>query len=281
MVKLFVTRAGRVSLFALFCCFSISTAHAAGVLVPAGADLQAAINAALPGDQLLLAPGAVYTGNFRLPVKAGTEFITIRTESPLLPGPGVRVTPANAGELAKIKSPNASPALATADGAHHWRIENVEFLPTAGGAGDIIALGSGTQTEVAQLPHDLVFDRVYIHGDPIAGQKRGIALNSGYTEIINSYIADIKTINADSPCQCAPAVIAAITAAAAARGLGAAALISRAYHDALFMSRVAPAGMIFIPCRGGVSHRPDEYASPEAIAHGVGVLADTLAVLAG
>ena len=91
----------------------------------------------------------------------------------------------------------------------------------------------------------------------------------------------LETINADAPCQCAPAVIAAITAAAAARGLGAAALISRAYHDALFMSRVAPTGMIFIPCRGGVSHRPDEYASPEAIAHGVGVLADTLAVLAG
>ena len=91
----------------------------------------------------------------------------------------------------------------------------------------------------------------------------------------------LETINADAPCQCAPAVIAAITAAAAARGLGAAALISRAYHDALFMSRIAPTGMIFIPCRGGVSHRPDEYASPEAIAHGVGVLADTLAVLAG
>jgi N-carbamoyl-L-amino-acid hydrolase len=91
----------------------------------------------------------------------------------------------------------------------------------------------------------------------------------------------LETINADSPCRCAPAIIAAITAAAAARGLGAAALISRAYHDALFMSRVAPTGMIFIPCRGGVSHRPDEYATPAAIAHGVGVLADTLAALAG
>ena len=90
----------------------------------------------------------------------------------------------------------------------------------------------------------------------------------------------IETINADAPCQCAPEVIAAITAAAAARGLSATSLISRAYHDSLFMSRVAPTGMIFIPCRGGVSHRPDEYASPEAIARGVAVLADTLAALA-
>ena len=41
------------------------------------------------------------------------------------------------------------------------------------------------------------------------------------------------------------------------------------------------AGMIFIPCRGGFSHRPEEYASPEAIARGTEVLADTLAALAG
>ena len=39
------------------------------------------------------------------------------------------------------------------------------------------------------------------------------------------------------------------------------------------MSRIAPTAMLFIPCRGGVSHRPDEYASPEAIARGVLVLA--------
>ena len=57
-------------------------------------------------------------------------------------------------------------------------------------------------------------------------------------------------------------------------------MISRAYHDSLFMSRIAPTGMIFIPCRGGVSHRPDEYAEPDAIARGVEVLADTLATLA-
>ena len=56
-------------------------------------------------------------------------------------------------------------------------------------------------------------------------------------------------------------------------------MISRAYHDALFMSRVAPTAMLFIPCRGGVSHRPDEYASPEDIARGTAVLAVTLARL--
>ena len=56
-------------------------------------------------------------------------------------------------------------------------------------------------------------------------------------------------------------------------------MISRAYHDSLFMSRIAPTAMLFIPCRGGVSHRPDEYSSPEAITQGVLVLAEALARL--
>ena len=57
-------------------------------------------------------------------------------------------------------------------------------------------------------------------------------------------------------------------------------MVSRAYHDSLFISRIAPTAMIFIPCRNGYSHRPDEYASPENIERGVQVLAHTLAHLA-
>jgi ureidoglycolate amidohydrolase len=56
-------------------------------------------------------------------------------------------------------------------------------------------------------------------------------------------------------------------------------LFSRAYHDSLFMSSIAPTAMLFIPSRGGFSHRPDEY-SPEAIAQGALILAETLASLA-
>ena len=58
-------------------------------------------------------------------------------------------------------------------------------------------------------------------------------------------------------------------------------LVSRAYHDSLFMARLCPTTMIFIPCRNGWSHRPEEYASPDHIAGGVTVLAHTLARLAG
>jgi len=57
-------------------------------------------------------------------------------------------------------------------------------------------------------------------------------------------------------------------------------LFSRAYHDSLFMSSIAPTAMLFIPSRGGFSHRPDAYSSPEAIAQGALILAETLASLA-
>jgi ureidoglycolate amidohydrolase len=58
-------------------------------------------------------------------------------------------------------------------------------------------------------------------------------------------------------------------------------IVSRAYHDSLFMARIAPVVMLlFIPCRNGYSHRPDEYASPEDIARGTLVLGETLVTLA-
>jgi ureidoglycolate amidohydrolase len=85
-----------------------------------------------------------------------------------------------------------------------------------------------------------------------------------------------EIINADAPAECAPQVIGALERAAGAHGLAYDRMVSRAYHDSLFISRIAPAGMLFIPCRGGVSHRPDEYASPEAIGQGALVLAEAL-----
>jgi ureidoglycolate amidohydrolase len=92
--------------------------------------------------------------------------------------------------------------------------------------------------------------------------------------------ANLELVNADPPGRCASLVVDALEQSAEAHGLPFERMISRAYHDSLFMSRIAPTAMLFIPCRGGVSHRPDEYASPGAIAQGTLVLAETLARLA-
>ncbi len=89
----------------------------------------------------------------------------------------------------------------------------------------------------------------------------------------------IEIINRDAPCACAPKIVDAISAVCTESNLPFDRMVSRAYHDSLFMARICPTAMLFIPCRNGVSHRPDEYASPEAIAQGTLVLAQTLARL--
>jgi ureidoglycolate amidohydrolase len=86
-------------------------------------------------------------------------------------------------------------------------------------------------------------------------------------------------VNADAPANCAPGVVEALSQSCQKRGQKFLPMVSRAYHDALFMARIAPTGMLFIPCRNGYSHRPDEYASAEDIARGTLVLAETLAML--
>jgi hypothetical protein len=172
------------------------------VIIGTGGNLQQAIDLALPGDTILLEAGATFVGNFTLPAKSGDRFITIRSAAPdtSLPPEGVRIDPSYAGLLAKIRSPNSKPAIKTAPGAHHYRLLFLEFSANVNGAGDIVALGDGSaaQNSLALVPHHLVVDRVYVHGDPVYGQKRAIALNSADTSIVNSYIDDIKAVGQDS-----------------------------------------------------------------------------------
>jgi ureidoglycolate amidohydrolase len=89
-----------------------------------------------------------------------------------------------------------------------------------------------------------------------------------------------EILNADAPAECSPLVVETLRAACESLELPCTLMVSRAYHDSLFLSRIAPTAMLFIPCRNGVSHRPDEFASSEDIARGVLVLAQALARLA-
>lgn len=90
----------------------------------------------------------------------------------------------------------------------------------------------------------------------------------------------VETLASDTPVPMDPVIIAAIEAACQRLGVPYQRMPSGAGHDAMNMARIAPAGMIFIPCRDGVSHNPDEYAAPADIVRGMDVLTETLAVLA-
>lgn len=172
------------------------------ISVGPGQDLQAAVDAAKPGDTILLTPGAVYQGGLLLPAKSGSDYITIRSAAPdsSLPADGVRMTPSYAGQLPKIQGGTAGlPAIRTDPGAHHWRLQFLELTDTYP-YGDILVLGDGSpaQNSLSSVPHDLIVDRVYIHPAYGQEQKRGIALNSASTTIKDSYIADIKQTNGDA-----------------------------------------------------------------------------------
>jgi N-carbamoyl-L-amino-acid hydrolase len=87
-------------------------------------------------------------------------------------------------------------------------------------------------------------------------------------------------VNADDPAQSSAHIVDVVEGICKAEKLSYKKMVSRAYHDSLFMARIAPIAMIFIPCRNGVSHKPDEYSTPEQIAMGTKVLAQALAQLA-
>lgn len=89
---------------------------------------------------------------------------------------------------------------------------------------------------------------------------------------------NFERLNVDPPAICDASLVQTVSGICHKLDISCKKLISRAYHDSLFIAQICPVTMIFIPCRDGVSHRPDEYSSPEQIAKGTLVLAETLAI---
>jgi len=193
------------------------------IRVRAGGNFQQALFDAEPGDVIELAPGATYTGPFILPFKAGSQWIIIRSgdESNALPAPGTRVSPEYAPAMAKLVS-RQGVVIATAPGAHHYRFIGIEIRPYVdeglwrglqqffyeamarempGPAGtyltNLVMLSDASLPE-AQIPHHLIFERCYLHGDPQLGTRRGIAMNSAYTAVVDSWLSDFKAVGVDS-----------------------------------------------------------------------------------
>jgi N-carbamoyl-L-amino-acid hydrolase len=81
----------------------------------------------------------------------------------------------------------------------------------------------------------------------------------------------------DGPPAACDATLRGVLAAAAARlGLTARDIASGAGHDAAFLARICPSAMVFVPCLRGMSHTPDEWAEPAAVAAGASVLLEAV-----
>ena len=169
------------------------------VAVVAGGDFQAALNRAQPGDVITLEAGAVFTGPFRLPNKAGAGWIIVRTSAPdsSLPRPGTRIDPSYAGAMPKLVAASEG-VITAAPGAHHYRFIGIEMRPRDGvHLHSLVWLGNDEIAPEA-LPHHIVVDRCYLHGDPKKGSRRGIALNSRDTAVVDSYLSDFKEAGAEA-----------------------------------------------------------------------------------
>jgi hypothetical protein len=171
--------------------------------VKAGDDLQAAIDAAKPGDTLVLDAGATFTGAFTLPNKPGAGYVTIAGAGISSLPEGQRVTPADAARMPKLVSTGkGEAALATRPGAHHYRLLGLEITAKPGElVYDLVRLGSSgkDQDALTQVPHHLTLDRCYLHAaDDQTGLKRGIALNSADTAIESCWLAGFKAEGQDS-----------------------------------------------------------------------------------
>jgi len=168
------------------------------ITVKAGDNLQRALDAARPGDEVVLEAGAAFVGNFVLPVKPGESFVTVRSSRAGELAAGRRVTPADAARMARVATPNSGPAFLAPPNSHHWRLVGLEVTQSGRfNTFDLIQLGDGDargpQDTAAEAPRQLTIDRCYLHAfDDSTTLKRGVALNSAQTEVTNSYISGVK-----------------------------------------------------------------------------------------
>ncbi|HEU4767763.1 MAG TPA: hypothetical protein VFS77_10320, partial [Pyrinomonadaceae bacterium] len=169
-------------------------------------DLQDAIDQAKPGDTIILEAGAVYRAPITLPVKSGSDFITIQSSRAGDLPEGVRVSPSQSALFAKLQSAtNSEPIVKTKPGAHHYKFVGIEFSTTDEKVKvhDLIRLGDWhTQKTLDSVPHHLIIDRSYIHGFKTQEVQRGIALNSSETSILNSYISEVHGKGYDTQAIC-------------------------------------------------------------------------------
>ena len=166
------------------------------VHVKAGGDLQAALDAARPGDRITLDAGATYKGPFRLLRKTGEQWIVI-TSAGQLPPRGRRVSAQDAARMPRLVS-EGNTVFEAMPGAHHYHLVGLHISPADGTyVNTLVQLGDKERTADEQ-PHHIVIERSYLHGDRARGSRRGVALNSRHSAVVDSYLADFKEAGADS-----------------------------------------------------------------------------------
>lgn len=163
--------------------------------VSTSAGFQAALNQAIPGDIITIPAGSEISGNFTLPLKPAGPRISIRSSSADAFRTGVRLDPRrDAGLLARIRTPNTTPAFRFDRAASGYEFVGLEIAATEGVyVTDLVVLGTGLERLVTDLPNDVEIRHCWLHGSVTEGSKRGIRANARAFTLRDSYINDIKS----------------------------------------------------------------------------------------
>lgn len=163
-------------------------------------NLQAILDAAQPGDEVVLPAGESFKGSFLLAAKPGSGWITIRSSALAQMREGKRVSPANAQLMPKIVAPSDLPAFRTENRSSNWRLAGLEVTvdPAVRLNYALIGLGSGEETGYDQLTSSIILDRMYIHGGPQCQCRRGVTMHGSWQAVIDSYISEIHSQGQDS-----------------------------------------------------------------------------------
>lgn len=172
------------------------------IRVPNGGDLQAAINSANPGDEIVLQAGGVWTGNYTLPNKGrATRWIIIRTSAiSRLPAAGKRVAPTDAANMPKIQAAGTGTAFTIAPQANHYRLIGLEITeqPKQYLNYGLIMEGDPNDANPGDLPSYVTVDRCYIHGETLSHIKFGMQLNGSYFAVVDSYFSEFHGLGQDT-----------------------------------------------------------------------------------
>lgn len=162
------------------------------------AELQAAITKAVGGDEIHLAAGVVYSGNFSLSGK--TAPVTIRTADLTWSAAGRRVKPSDGPRMARVATPNSQPAFYASKDADNWRLVGLEIAASASvHTYNAVQLGDldGAKT-LEELPDNILIERCYIHGDAAQGGRRGVLAMGTRITVRDSFIEGFFSSYADS-----------------------------------------------------------------------------------
>ncbi len=166
-------------------------------------DLKSALISAMPGDVIVLDAGVTYTGNFTLPQKSNLHhqwIYIISSALNKLHGPGTRVAPADAANMPKIVTANATAPITVAPGGSFYRFAGLEVTTASKSCANIANTNCHTGQLIflqdpdplgTHIPDHITVDRCYLHGSPTIDVQEGVWGNASNLAVIDSYIADV------------------------------------------------------------------------------------------